>query len=195
MNHHDMVFESFFDELEKIGLGTQILKPMSLAVTKVLKPARNFSLAGERAITKTPFSAITGGALKGQAGSLRNTILSRDQALRAASSPRDARLTHLQQLLSEGKFDPKAHDAAEFMRTGGIVAKKAPVIAPPSMTETPTQILKPSQIPGGMKPMATAAPAKNRLKQLGLGAGLATLGVGVGMGAGGGAQTQAPAYG
>jgi hypothetical protein len=97
---------AFLDELEKIAL-----------------PTGGFALAGRRAI-------VSEGAQG--AGNLAKVLHQGQQFSQAARATETARHAHLEKLLQSGAFNPASHDAAEFMRSGNIIPKKAPAAIPSS---------------------------------------------------------------
>jgi len=136
---NSITLKAFADELEKIAA----------------LPGKSFALAGARAITHTPASAVKGftGSLRGEAGNLVHTIRHADSVAQAARTSEEARHAFATKMLQSGEFNPKIHDANELMRSGRIIPRRpSPTLPTPAPV---TKVIPKEQVPIGTGPEGT----------------------------------------
>lgn len=130
-----IIYYAFSDELEKIakvGGVTQVARRLfssrapRTAYTSgdellgLMRSADDVVLTGERGIH----------SLGKQQGSLQRSMESAEAAARASAAAEEQMAAKLEAALRSGEFNQAKHSVSEFMRTGKIVPKKAPVQAP-----------------------------------------------------------------
>jgi len=138
----------------------QVAGRAARTVQRAGEAAKDFSLAGEKAIAGASPSAIksTGGVAS--AGNIQKTLQEADRVQRAQRWTAAAREARVNKALQEGVLDPKVHSVGEFMRTGQVTPKKI-VSAPiprPEATATGVSTL-PETVVGKHKALTGAAPA------------------------------------